>query len=111
MNKTKTANAKLLQKASAIKFGWLAMEISGSWCWFSKKPRWCMGGYWFGLCNDVGQYVKFLRLPKRSPSFAPLSLIKCTPRGPILLSIGKMYHKTWGMIDSPTGANAKKGVR
>ena len=103
--KSTIANEKLLQKASAVKFGWIAMEADGRWYWFAKKPRWSIDNYWrcdgcFAIAN-----VKFLKLPKRRPSFAPLSLIKCTSRGPILLSIGKQYHRTWGMISIETANN------
>ena len=120
MTSTKTAitnirkaisNAKLLQKASAVKFGWLAMATNGKWKWFSKKPHWCIGDFWWckGFCDTAT--VKFLKLPKRAPSFAPRSLIKCTSRGPILLSANKMYHRTWGMISVTTSNNLKKGAR
>ena len=94
--RTTIANAKLLQKASAVKSGWLAMEANGRWHWFSYKPKW-EGTFWWSSRYLVN--VKFLKLPKRSPNFAPISLIKCTARGPILLSAGKQYHKMWGMID------------
>ena len=103
--KYKIANAKLLQKASAVKFGWLAMEKSGRWYWYSHKPEW-RDGYWWasGHCKTLAN-VQFLKLPKRKPYFAPLSLIKCTPRGPILLSTGNQYHRTWGMISVETAKN------
>lgn len=103
--KSTISNAKLLQKASAVKFGWLAMEADGRWYWFSKKPKWDKENYWCcsGYCFIAN--VKFLKLPKRAATFAPLSLIKCTARGPILLSTGNQYHRTWGMISIETANN------
>lgn len=86
------ANAKLLQKASAVKSGWLVMEADRKWYWFSRKPHWSKDGYWW--CHGIGliENVKFLKLPRRSPDFAPLSLIKCTARGPILISTGEAIN-------------------
>lgn len=109
--RTLITNAKLLQKASAVKFGWLAMEQNGRWFWYNKKPKWDSENHRWqsGYCEIAN--VKFLKLPKRKPDFAPRSLIKCTPRGPILLSVEKMYHRTWGMISYKTVSEVKKGVR
>lgn len=108
----KIANAKLLQKASAVKFGWLAMERDGRWFWYSKKPKWDSElSYW--ICNGYCfiANVKFLKLAKRSASFAPLSLIKCAARGPILLSTGNQYHRTWGMISIETAKNLRRASK
>ena len=98
-------NRNLLQKASAVKFGWLVMEWDGRWFWFNKKPQWAKEGYWWHNGYCLLENVKFLKLPKRKPSFAPLSLIKCTARGTILLSAGCQYHRTWGMISIETTNN------
>lgn len=106
----KTADANLLKKASAVKFGWLAMDSNGTWYWFSQKPYWCRGIYWRDRdqCNTFFANVKFLKLPKRNSAFAKHSLIKCTSTGPILLSIGFKYDITWGMINIATANTIKK---
>lgn len=108
--KTTIVNAKLLQKASAVKFGWLAMDTDSRWFWFNKKPKWTIKDGWWAKYGTL-ENVRFLKLPKRKPSFAPNSLIKCTPRGPILLSTNKMYHRTWGLISIDIANNLIKGAR
>lgn len=106
----KIANAKLLQKASAVRFGWLAMEKDGRWYWYSKKPEWTGKAGWWAKYGSL-ENVRFLKLAKRKPYFAPLSLIKCTARGPILLSTGNQYHRTWGMISVETAKNLRRASK
>ncbi len=109
MTKLKFTNADymLLKKASAVKFGWLAMDVNGQWFWYNKKPYWNNLGHWGWEINFTIQDVNFLKLPKRSRSFAPRSLIKCTPDGPILVATGNQYHKTWGIISASTVKNIR----
>ena len=109
--RTTITNAKLLQKASAVRFGWLAMMADGRWLWYSKKPKWYKNLNWWFAPNSIMVNVRFLKLPKRSPNFAPNSLIKCTQRGPILLSTNQQYHRTWGMISLTTANNLRRASK
>lgn len=79
--KYRIANAKLLQKASAVKFGWLAMESDGRWFWLAKKPRWYLIGMWATNSAEDYHYVHLTKLPKRRWQFAQNSLIRVNGKG------------------------------